>query len=156
MPTYTLRCACGQRGEFYLGSEEGHKPVPCDACGSFMTRKENWDIAADGKTMSIQGDTCAGSQVHYDGYFDEGMDCWIKSKRHRAEEMKKRGLEEFHPSTDTVERRNEIKYIRANSKKGDPEANKAVRDQFKIADQKRKRRAIRSAIAKHRAAMDRD
>ena len=153
MPFYTLICQkCGRVEEVLQGVNDAAVVLQCASCGADITRRENRAYAAD--MPLIQGDTVAGG-CNYDGYFDDGMGLWIKGKRHRAEEMKKRGLTEYSPSSEYAKHRDEAKYIRAHAPKNDKAALNAAREQYKIADEKRKRQAIRSAIQKKRAAIER-
>lgn len=153
MPFYTMVCPkCGHVEEYLQGANDVCVVLQCANCSADITRRDNRLYAAD--VPVIQGSTVAGG-CNYDGYFDEGLGLWVKSKRHRAEEMKKQGLQEYSPDPEFAKHRDEAKYIRKHAPKGDKEAVTAAREQYKIADEKRKRRAVRSAIQKKRAAIER-
>lgn len=144
MPIYTLVCDCGHREEYMMAANDVALVVNCESCGAEIARKTHRDYNAD--KISIQGDTVAGG-VNYAGYWDDGLDAYVTSKRHRSELMKARGLTEYSPDSDTKTMLDEIRHIRKNSDmKTDTAAVKAAREQGKIADQKRKRRAVKAAV----------
>jgi len=145
MPLYDLICPkCDTTSEHLLGMDDQWLHVKCPSCGEKMTRGSNKKYA--GMKIMIQGDTVAGGCT-YD-YFDENLDCQIRSKRHRAEEMKRQGVQEYTPDPVMRGHRLEQKYIRENSKPGDIEAAKAIHKEKKAAQTKRQQAAVDRAFDK--------
>ena len=144
MPIYTLVCDCGRSDEYVMAANDVALAVECEACGASICRRTHRDYNAD--KITIQGDTVAGG-VNYAGYWDDGLDAYVTSKKHRADLMQAKGLTEYVPDADTKTMCDEIRHIRKNSDmKTDVAAVAAAREQGKIADQKRKRRAVKSAV----------
>lgn len=83
--------------------EVGHALVErwceCRTCG-----KVNYDVVDDGDplpTCACGGETfkrataCAKTETQNYPYFDQGLGCWITSKSHRVEEMRRQGVVEI-------------------------------------------------------------
>ena len=104
MPIYTLECPnCCLRSEHILGMNDSlDNLIECPMCGEDMTRRNDriYDVPL------IQGDTVAGGS-NYAGYYDEGMNEYVKSKAHRAELMKQKGLVEYSPDPEMKKHRDE-------------------------------------------------
>ena len=150
MPIYTLICKCGLEDEVLQEPYDSDVEVLCDACGEIMTRRNNRAYYRD--VPDIQGDTVAGG-CNYSNYYDEGLEAFITSKEHRAKVMKEKGLSEYSPDPMVKHHFDEAKYIRQHAPKGDRTAAAAARAEVKQADQKRKRNAIKKAIASKRSAI---
>jgi len=152
MPLYSLECKeCGDLDEHLQGSQDSNLIVLCDMCGAEMTRLGNRAYYAD--PINIQGDTCAGSE-NYSNYFDDGLDTFVKSRDHRKQIMKDRGLTEYEPTSEGKAARKESAYIRKNAAPNDTKALEAARQQSRDMDGKRKKRVIKAATEKARRSLD--
>ena len=145
MPFYDLTCPkCGMDSEHLMRMLDAILLVKCPGCGEKMTRREHKKYA--GMQIQIQGDTVAGGCT-YD-YFDESLDCHIKSKQHREDEMKRQGVQEYAPDPEMKAHRVEQKYIRQNSRPGDAQAARAINKEKKAATTKRREAAVDRAFDK--------
>ena len=143
MPLYDLTCPkCGSDSEHFMGMGDGHALMKCPVCGGKMTRLEHKKYA--GMKLQIQGDTVAGGCT-YD-YYDDGLDCQITSKQHRADEMKRQGLREYTPDPVMKAHRDEQRYIKENSRPGDAQAARAINKEKKAAETKRREAAVDRAF----------
>jgi len=143
---YDLECKCGEVTEFSMGMNDGEIPVECPKCDGVLTRKNNQVFLT---VPYLQGVHCAGATTpDYNGYYDEGMGTWITSKQHRAEEMRTRGLTEYNPDPTMKKHRDEAAKIRKNSRPGDPDAQAAIRKEYKTAENKRRTKLIGKSLEK--------
>ena len=144
MPIYGLLCdCCGEASEHIMGSNEMCREMKCPACAEPLTREKNRD-PNDWLTIGIQGDTCANC-VDYTGY-DEGLEANVRSRTHRKDIMKAKGLSEYVPNKRTSDMLGEMRHIRRNAPPKDPEAIKAMRQVAVDADRKRKREVINAKL----------
>ena len=144
MPLYSLQCPeCREIAEHFMGMDDNSLLVKCPSCGHGLTRELNRHYMSD--IPQIQGDTVAGG-CNYSGYWDDGLDCYVKSKKHRANEMKKQGLSEYSPDPVMKAHRDEQRYIRNNSKPGDAQAVRAINKEKKAAQTKRREAAVDRAF----------
>ena len=145
MPLYDLTCpTCGSDSEHFMGMFDAILLVKCPVCGEKMTRREHKKYA--GMKVQIQGDTVAGG-CNYD-YFDESLDCHIKNKQHRKDEMRKQGVQEYVPDPVMQKHRKEQAYVKRNSKPGDAQAARAIAKEKKAATRKRQEAAVDRAFDK--------
>lgn len=145
---HDLKCQCGYTSEFILMQDEGDKIVHCERCGRPMTRKTNKVFSVP----QIQGDTVAGGK-DYSNYYDPNLQTFIKSKQHRAEVMKAKGLIEYTPDPIRQKSRDEQEYIRRNAAPGDAvEASKAIKEMQKDAMRKAHRKRIDETFSKFHLA----
>jgi len=144
MPFYTLECPnCCLRSEHNLGMNDSlDNLIECPMCGDNMTRRHDriYDVP------QIQGDTVAGGYERY-GY-DEGLDAVVKNKQHRKDLMEQKGLTEYVPDPEMKKHRDEARYIRGRSSKSDPDAQAAIKKEYKTALDKRRNRNIRASLDK--------
>ena len=146
MPLYSLQCPdCLLVSEHFMGMDDNDAMVKCPGCEHGMTRERHRHYMSD--IPQIQGDTVAGG-CNYSNYYDEGLDCYITSKRHRADEMKRQGVVEYAPDPDMKKHRDEQRYIRQNSVRGDADAAKAIRKEVKAAKDKRIKKSVDRAFDK--------
>ncbi len=98
---YKLQCPkCEVASEYWLGVHDVDVEVPCEACGAAVSRKLHrvWE-----PTFQIQGDTVPRG-CSYD-YWDENLGVRVKSKAHRADEMKRQGLRDYAPDPEMEKKR---------------------------------------------------
>lgn len=141
MPLYDLKChACDHKAEdVWFDAEDPDKATDCPGCGLMISVANNRDWSAG--APRIQGDTCSGS-VNYAGYFDPGLNTWVKGRGHRREIMKERGLTEY--TMEPVFQ--ETGYIRKHSRPGDVEAKRAIKREYNKANAERKEKAVKAAF----------
>lgn len=144
MPFYDLECPdCEVTSEHFMTTDDKWLLVKCPECGHGLTRGHNKKYA--GMKLQIQGDTVSGG-CNYSNYYDDGLDCFITSKQHREEEMKKQGVQEYVPNPEYKKHRDEQKYIKNNSKPGDASAAKAIQKEKNAAITKRRKAAVDKAF----------
>ena len=81
MPVYEYRCLeCHEVTEKLRSLEEYRDPLDCSYCGG-----------ATKKIVSIQ-------RVHpdFEPYYDDNLECGIKSKQHRKKVMQEQGVTELY------------------------------------------------------------
>jgi len=143
MPFHDLKCPeCEAVSEHLMGKDDKWLLVKCPSCGRKLTRGDNKHYA--GMRIQIQGDTVAGG-CNYN-YYDEHLDCHIKSKQHRADEMKRQGVREYTPDPVMKAHRDEQRYIKNHSKPGDAQAARAINKEKKAAQTKRQQAAVDRAF----------
>lgn len=109
MPNYQYECPrCLVWFEDFMPHELMDKAV-CPECGAFGEYRPSRFFA--------QGDTVAGG-VQYTG-FDPVLKTEIHGKQHRKKVMKEQGLKEYEPNQEIKKARDEAKYIRKHSPRGD-------------------------------------
>lgn len=151
MPVYDLWCeSCHGESEHIMGMQEHPNDLKCPHCGHGL-RRENQ--AYYRKTVQISGDTCAGS-VDYSNYYDESLGGAVRSRTHRRDLMKRKGLEDYAPSTEAAEMHKESRYIGRHAPRGDREALKARKELGRKFDRKRKERVIDEAFDKAHRSLD--
>ena len=144
MPLYTLQCPdCLEISEHFMGLDDNSLIVKCPECGHGLTRQFHRHYMSD--LPRIQGDTVSGG-CNYSGYYDEGLDCWIKSKAHRQAEMAKQGVVEYSPDPKYKKFRDEQSYIRKHAKPDDAQAVRAINEQKKAAATTRRKEAVDKAF----------
>jgi putative FmdB family regulatory protein len=144
MPIYELECDyCGLRSEHHLGMNDSLDDwLDCPQCTGKICRRHNRIYSVP----TIQGDTVAGG-CSYE-YFDDGLGEYVKSKKHRKELMKEKGLTEYNPDPELQKHRDEAMYIRKNSNIKEPGALAAVRKEHKTAADKRRDRIVKKTFSK--------
>lgn len=145
MAFYTMECGCGCMAEYEM-SPSGPLTCGCQQCGAELDVRRNrvWQI--DGPSMSFSGLPTTGAV--FDGYYDESLETYVKSKQHRQDVMDRRGLSEFEPDPEMKRHRDEAKYIKSQAPKGDPGAAAAARREHKTASEKRTKRNTEAALKK--------
>lgn len=139
MPLYDLTCPeCALDSEHLMGMDDNSALMKCPHCGARMTRQEHKKY--HGMRVQIQGDNVPRG-CSYD-YWDDGLDCHIKNRQHREDEMKRQGLEPYSPDPEMKAHRAEQRYIKKNSKPGDASAAKAVLAEKRAAQTKRREKAV--------------
>lgn len=141
---YKLQCPwCAAAEDYNLGMNDTDAVVPCDRCGGDVLRRAHrvWE-----PTFQIQGDTVPRG-CSYD-YWDENLGVRVKSKAHRADEMKRQGLRDYAPDPEMKKYRDEARYIRSHAPVGDRDAAAASRNLSKEAGSVRRRKNIEAALAK--------
>jgi len=133
---YELECDCGAHSDHIMMMDEMEKWVKCPECGADICRRHHRVYTPP----MIQGDTVSGG-CNYD-YYDPNLECHIRSKKHREDEMKRQGLREYSPDPVMKKHRDEVRHIRNNTEPGDAAAAAAIRKEHKAADTKRKQAAI--------------
>lgn len=137
MPLYDLECPdCLTVSEHIMGVDDQWVLVKCPECGHGMTRGHHKHY--QGMRLMIQGDTLS---CNYN-YYDENLECHIKSKQHRKDEMAKQGLEEYSPDPEMRKFRDEQAYVLKHTERGDRQAAKEIHKKTKAATQRRRERAI--------------
>jgi putative FmdB family regulatory protein len=143
MPLYDLKCPdCQMVSEHIMGVQDQWLIVKCPHCGHGLRRGDHKHY--EGMRIQIQGDTVAGG-CNYN-YYDEELGCQIKNKQHRADEMKKQGLQDYSPNPEYKKFRDEQRYIKKHSKPGDADAAAALKQQQKAAVTKRREDAVDRAF----------
>lgn len=135
---YTLQCrACESVEDYNMGMYDTDLEVICEGCGLSMTRRVNrvWE-----PNYQIQGDTVPRG-CSYD-YWDGNLGVRVKSKRHRADEMKRQGLRDYSPDPELKKYRDEARYVREHAPNGDLGAYRAANSLYKEATTVRQRRNI--------------
>lgn len=136
MPMYGLICpVCNNPSEHIMGANDVSLEVKCPCCARPLTRELHRDWPTDGRTISISGDTCAGS-FNYAGY-DETLGCEVRGKQHREELAKQQGLVEYTPDPVMERYREDIRHVRRNSSPTDPQAHLAIRKTGREMSKKR-------------------
>lgn len=93
MPVYEFECRECENGVFQLVLPVGRrKAAECPKCGAGY---EHLDQIFSTPPEIVPDWT-------HGGYWDHGMGCYVKSKRHRKEEMKRRGLKESNESVSEM------------------------------------------------------
>ena len=142
---YDLECSCGEVSEHWMGMNDEDKIVDCPDCGEQICRRKH----RVPNTFGLLGCHSPGSAIpNYNGYYDEGMGIYIRSKEHRAEEMKVRGLTEFNPDPTMQKHRDEIKNIKKHSRPSDLEAQVAIQKERKTAVDSRRTRNVANSLEK--------
>ena len=139
MMIYTFSCPCCSLVREELMEVSEPHVLKCE-CGTDMDRYWQADLPA------IQGDTCAGCS-NQTGY-DESLGIDIRSRQHRKEEMKKRGLEPYVPEPEQKAFRKELAYVHKHGK-GDPAVGPAMTDIRKESGRARMKQAIKEVNKKH-------
>ena len=148
MPLYSLECdSCDHLDEYLQEVKDTDVEVACENCGRPLTRRDNRAYYAD--RIAIRGDTCAGCS-DMSNYFDDGLGEFVKSRTHRAEIMKKKGLTDYAPDPKIQRHMDEQSYILKQAGGKDPAAVIAARAEGATADKKRKALAIKETISKGR------
>jgi len=143
MGIFTLSCdGCGFIDEYIFDAREDNKNCPCENCGDTLYTKSNRIYHSD--IPQINGETVAGGMKW--SYFDDALGVQIENKQHRADEMEKRGLTEFVPDPVMKAHRDEARYIRERSGKGDADAQAAIAKEYKTANDTRHDRNIRKSF----------
>lgn len=110
-----------------------------------MTRRANRVFS----TPYIIGIHGAGmASTNYDGYYDDALDTWITSKRHRKDVMDQKGLVEYEPNPTLKRMSDESKYIMKHSNPGDHEAVAARKTIHKAADKYRRETKVGASLEK--------
>lgn len=138
MPLYTLRCDCGECGDFLLGANFEQNEAACSACGHILTVPEN--MAWDKNAPVIHMDTHAG--------FDPGLNQYVSGRRQHREILKAKGLEEQPLDSGMKKTFKERDYIRKHSRHGDKDAAKALDREAKTASDNRRETAVKDAFSK--------
>ncbi|HUX77149.1 MAG TPA: hypothetical protein VMY40_10970 [Anaerolineae bacterium] len=145
MPIYSLQCPeCSVVSEHIMGMGDNWAQVKCTDCGLPLNRGQHRAWSCDLPT--IQGDTVAGGCNYF--YHDKALGMDIRGKEHRDRLMKERGLVEYSPDPEMKKHRDEARYIREQSHKGDPDAAAAIRKEHKTAERKRAMRTAEASRAK--------
>lgn len=143
MALHDLSCPeCGAVSEHLLGKDDRWVEVKCPECGTAMTRGNHKKY--DGMRIHITGETVSGGCSY--NYYDDGLDCQITSKQHRADEMKRQGVTEYAPDPVMKRHREEQSYIKRNSRPGDAQAVRAINKEKRAASKKRQRAAVDRAF----------
>lgn len=138
MMIYCYVCpACGTYREEMQEINQPHV-LGCE-CGVDMERSY-W-----AENKSISGDTCAGCS-NQTGY-DESLGIEIRSRQHRQEEMKKRGLEPYTPDPEQKAFRKEMMYSIKHGK-NDPNLGSAMTALKKESARARMKQAIKEVNSK--------
>lgn len=141
---YALKCpSCMTVDDYHLGMNDVDAVVICEKCGAEVSRRS---CRVYEPTFQIQGDTVPRG-CSYD-YWDENLGVRVKSKGHRAEEMKRQGLREYAPDPEMKKRRDEARYVREHAPRGDREAAAAIRNLNKEAGSIRRERKIKEVFEK--------
>lgn len=144
---YDLLCKeCGLIDEHIMGMNDKDLVVHCSGCGAEMTRRDNFIPTSAPQVIGITSGNVRNAS--YDGYFDPGLGLWVKSKEHRTEEMKKRGLAEYSLEGKAKAFDEEKKYIRRNSNPGDRESAAAIAKINKAEDKARRTDSVNAVIDK--------
>lgn len=144
MPIYSLRCPlCNRLDEYILDRNEGWHSVKCTNCLADINRRQHRDYKAD--AVVVKGDTCSDS-CNMSDYYDEGMGEHVRSRTHRRELMKRKGLREYAPDPEMKKHRDEAKRITNSAPPGDKEALAAARRERKTAIDKRRDRNIAASL----------
>ena len=152
MPFFDLSCPrCELTSEHMMGPHDENLNIPCPKCQYIMTRRVHQDYR--GKRIQIHGDTCAGA-CDMSNYYDDALDMHIKSRDHRKEVMKEKGLVDYAAEPDMAAARKEGRYILNNAPKGDKTALHAARKQSRDVDSARKDRIIGAAVDKARVGLE--
>jgi putative FmdB family regulatory protein len=80
MPVYDYECECGHKGEHITKMDEN---AQCPECGCEMKRL-------------ISGRVGINMGVGAYGYYDENLQTYIHSNRHRRQVMKEQGVSEAY------------------------------------------------------------
>jgi hypothetical protein len=134
--------------EYLQGLKDAETMVDCENCGHGL--KRSTDRAYYAERIAIRGDTCAGCDDQ-SNYYDDGLGEFVKSRTHRKDIMKRKGLTEYAPDPKVQRHLDEQTYIMKSIDKTDPSAVNAARSEGKKADKVRKTRAVADAIKKGRA-----
>jgi hypothetical protein len=141
---YKLQCPkCETAGEYLLGMHESDAVVPCDKCGAEVSRQAHrvWEAS-----YQIQGDTVPRG-CSYD-YWDGNLGVRVKSKAHRADEMKRQGLRDYAPDPELKAARYEAEYIHTHAGPKDSGVKEAASGVVKAASQKKQAARIKEMIDK--------
>lgn len=79
MPLYEWQCSCGQTADEFRRMAERNLPKQC-ACGKTMERTIT--------TYKAIGDLTP--------YYDDNLESWVESKRHRQQVMREKGVSEIY------------------------------------------------------------
>jgi len=146
MPLFTMECKLyGVADEYFFGAHDDPKEAPCVACGEVLNAKHDRLYAADLPCIQAGGGSCG--QANYN-YFDETLDTQITSREQRDRVMEAKGLTEYSPDLTMKKHRDEARYIRARAKVGDPDAEVAIRKEYKTASDKRRNRLVKASLDK--------
>ena len=141
---YKLQCPeCGQQDEYHLAMCDSGAVVTCENCSAAVYRSLHRVYEP---TFQIQGDTVPRGCA-YD-YWDENLGVRVKSKAHRADEMKRQGLRDYAPDPEMKKYRDEARYVRSHAPVNDRDAAAAARKLSKEAGSVRRRNNIKAAMAK--------
>lgn len=151
MAWYTLECPeCGVVDEYQFEAILDDKQDDCVECGHRLYTTKNRLYSID--KPRIEGETCSGS-CSYEGY-DEGMGEYVSGKQHRAELMKKKGLEPFSPDPAMKKHRDEARYIRKDGKGDKAGIEAAVRSVYKTATDERRNKLMNKSFDKSFKKLD--
>jgi len=140
---FTLSCdGCGFIDEYVFDALEENKHCPCEKCGDVLYTKQNRIYLND--IPQINGETVSKGMSY--NYYDESLDVHITSKQHRKDEMKRKGLTDYHPDPKMKAHRDEARYIRERSKPGDADARAAIQKEYKTAIDTRRERNLRTSL----------
>lgn len=135
---YALKCpSCMTVDDYHLGMNDVDAVVICEKCGAEVSRRS---CRVYEPTFQIQGDTVPRG-CNYD-YWDGNLGVRVRSKAHRAEEMKRQGLREYAPDPEMKKFRDEARYIKSHAPKGDLEASAAAKSLHKQAQTLRTSRQV--------------
>jgi len=141
---YKLQCPkCGKQDEYHLAMCDSGAVVTCDNCSSAVYRSLHRVYEP---TFSIQGDTVPGG-CSYD-YWDGNLGVRVKSKAHRADEMKRQGLREYAPDPELKVARDEAEYIRTHSAPVDSGWKEAANGVVKAASKKKQAARVKEMFDK--------
>lgn len=150
MALYELECDfCGLRSDHMMGMNDSlDNWVECPHCNGQICRRLHriYDVPL------IQGETVAGG-CSYERY-DEGLGEYVTSKKHRQELMDRKGLCEYAPDPEMKKHRDEARYIKARSRKNDPDAVAAVQKEYKTASDKRRIKQVTKSLDKSLSKLD--
>ena len=146
---YDLKCECGETTEYLMGMNEIDLLVECPFCTKMISRKYHRVMNAP----KLSGVHCAGYGGTPLDYYDETLEAYITDPNQKKDLMKKRGLTEYNPDPTMKRHRDEAKYIRASSAKGDLQASEAIRKEYKTAENKRRDRLVKASLEKSLASI---
>ena len=141
---YKLQCPkCETAAEYWLGMNDKSAVVECENCEAEVSRIEHrvWEA-----TYQIQGDTVPRG-CSYD-YWDGNLGVRVKSKAHRADEMRRQGLRDYTPDPELKVARDEAEYIRTHAGPKDSGWKKAAGDVVKTASKKKQAARVKEMIDK--------
>jgi hypothetical protein len=117
--------------------------VACEKCGAQVFRKYHrvWEA-----TYQIQGDTVPRG-CSYD-YWDGNLGVRVKSKAHRADEMRRQGLRDYTPDPELKVARDEAEYIRTHAGPKDSGWKAAANGVVKTASKKKQAARVMEMLDK--------